>query len=416
MNKNKKEKLIPELRFPEFKEEWNKTSLENIASLIPGYAFKSQKMQKYNGRYQILKMANIYKSSLAIDRSPSFWNDLRESLKKYLLRAGDIVLTLTGTVGKQDYGYSIQIPSSNKFLLNQRLVCLREISRISDHGFLGNYIQTREFLRKFFASSRGGTGNQSNVGIDDLKNIKVNYPTLPEQQKISSFLSLIDRKIELLNKKKELLEIYKKGVMQKIFNRDIRFKDINGNNYPEWEEKRLGEILGERNERSTIKNQYPILTSSKKGIFFQEEYFDKQTASVNNIGYKIIHKGDLTYRSMSDTGSFTFNIQNLAEKGLVSPAYPVLIVNNESIRIFLEHYLNNAPFLLKQIKQLREGGTRLALSTSKFKKLRILLPNKDETKEITKIFQLTDNLNYKNNLTINLAQNFKKGLLQRMFI
>ncbi len=204
--------------------------------------------------------------------------------------------------------------------------------------------------------------------------------------------------------------------MQKIFNRDIRFKDINGNNYPEWEEKRLGEVLEERNERSTTKNQYPILTSSNQGIFFQEEYFDKQTASINNIGYKIIHKGDLTYRSMSDTGSFTFNIQNLIEKGMISPAYPVLIANNESINTFLEHYLNHAPFLLKQIKQLREGGTRFALSVSKFKKLRILLPNEDETKKITKLFQLIDNLNIKNNLEILLVKNFKEGLLQKMFI
>jgi type I restriction enzyme S subunit len=87
-----------------------------------------------------------------------------------------------------------------------------------------------------------GTGQPLITG-GQLKSLKIfTIPSLPEQQKIASFLTAVDKKIEQLTRKKELLEQYKKGVMQKIFSQEIRFKDDNGQDYPDWEEKRLGDV------------------------------------------------------------------------------------------------------------------------------------------------------------------------------
>jgi len=236
-------KNIPALRFKGFAGEWHQQRLADFISFISGYAFDSTKMLNEKGNFQIIKMSNVYKSELQLDRSSSFWNEIDSKTEKFLLRKKDIILTLTGTVGKKDYGYSVAIPEDNKYLLNQRLVCLRSISKVSDGDFINNLAKTSHFLYFFYGESKGGTGNQTNVGIEDLRNIKLNIPSLPEQQKIASFLSAIDEKIRQLSRRKELLEQYKKGVMQQLFSGKLRFKDEKGKAYPKWEEKKIGSVL-----------------------------------------------------------------------------------------------------------------------------------------------------------------------------
>ena len=86
---------------------------------------------------------------------------------------------------------------------------------------------------------------------------------------------------------------------------------------------KLENFLEEVSEKTTQNNQYPVLTSSKNGLFLQDKYFNKQVASKDNTGYKVIRRGEFTYRAMSDTGEFYPNMLECADIGVVSPAYPV---------------------------------------------------------------------------------------------
>ena len=138
---------------------------------------------------------------------------------------------------------------------------------------------------------------------------------------------------------------------------------------------KLKNLLKELSERSTINNQYEVLTSSQNGIVSQTEYFNKQIASVQNIGYKIIRKGQFTYRSMSDTGLFFINRLTAPEIGIVSPAYPVFeIISDDLLPEYLELFFRSTNFQ-HQISTESTGSTRLALKYNKLCDLEINVPS-----------------------------------------
>lgn len=189
---------------------------------------------------------------------------------------------------------------------------------------------------------------QQNLSSDLLSSYKLLYPSKEEQLKIVNFLSLIDEKIETQIKIIDDLILQKKYIIYSLL------EAIQDN-----EKIMLKDLLFDYNVKTTINNEYPVLSSTASGMYLQTEYFNKEAASDNTTGYKIIPRGYCTYRSMSDTGLFTFNIQNLVEKGIVSPAYPVFSANNYSNE-FIILYLNNASYIKKQILELKSGGTRFA--------------------------------------------------------
>lgn len=139
----------------------------------------------------------------------------------------------------------------------------------------------------------------------------------------------------------------------------------------------LGTLIQEISNKTTENNQYEVLTSSQNGIVSQAEYFNKQVASQDNTGYKIIRKGQFTYRSMSDTGKFYINRLTNKDIGIVSPAYPVFeIVSDGVLPEYLELYFNS-DYFQSQIFGKSKGSTRLALKYKKLESLSINLPDLD---------------------------------------
>ncbi|ROH85596.1 hypothetical protein EGI15_23155, partial [Chryseobacterium cucumeris] len=191
---------FPNLRFPGFEEEWEVKKLGDIIEFKAGYAFKSENMLSEKSNYQLLKMSNVYQNELRLDRNASYWENINDKVKEFLLRKGDSVLTLTGTVGKKDFGYSVMINEDDKYLLNQRLVLLREKKGKSINGYISQILLSERFLFYFFAEAKGGTGNQTNVGVEDIKNIQLYFPIIFEQQKIADFLEIIDTRIQTQKK------------------------------------------------------------------------------------------------------------------------------------------------------------------------------------------------------------------------
>lgn len=371
MDKKNKNSNVPNLRFSN-PYKLRKVRLGDICTITGGYAFDSHKM-KQQGEYQIIKMGNLYNGIFDLSRNQSFINAPTKKELEYLIQKNDILITLTGTTNKKDYGYTVQIEKPKKLLLNQRCALIRA-SKVNEK-YLFYLLNSNDFLKQFYASSTGGTGNQTNVSINDMLDFKVYISNENDQLKISNILNALDKKISTQIKIIDDLILQKKYIIYSLL------EAIQDN-----EKIMLKDLLFDYNVKTTINNEYPVLSSTASGMYLQTEYFNKEAASDNTTGYKIIPRGYCTYRSMSDTGLFTFNIQNLVEKGIVSPAYPVFSANNYSNE-FIILYLNNASYIKKQILELKSGGTRFALPFSTLGTLKI--PKLEKEKQLSFIKTIT---------------------------
>ena len=394
---------VPKLRFKEFSDEWEEKKLGEISEVKDG----THDSPKYiEVGFPLITSKNVKKGKVDLSEVNYISKEDYDSInRRSKVSKGDILMGMIGTIGNLAIVDKEDFAIKNVALIKEK----KELKNI----FLIQFLESDIFKKKISLSNEGGT--QKFISLKNIRNFTFFIPQLQEQEKIANFLSSVDKKISLTEEKLELFKKYKKGVMQRIFSQKLRFKDGNGNNYPEWEEKKLGEIIKEHIEKTTINNQYSILSSTNKGIVLQNDYFNKQTASTNNIGYKIVPKDYFTYRSMSDTGEFTFNIQHILEKGIVSPAYPVFNTDSEN-KLFIYYSLNYNNFIKEQILTLKEGGTRYALSYKKLENLFIFLPVLEEQQKISDFLSSIDNKIENMEKELKGLKKFKKGLLQQMFI
>ena len=156
---------------------------------------------------------------------------------------------------------------------------------------------------------------------------------------------------------------------------------------------KIESFLREVCEKTTKNNEYPVLTSSKSGLFLQSDYFNKQVASTDNTGYKIIKKGQFTYRAMSDTGEFYPNMLECVDVGIVSPAYPVFEIFQTDIIIpeYLKYYFKSNAFQ-HAISSFAQGSTRTSVKFNKLKTASIDLPSKQEQTKILRLLKKAETL------------------------
>ena len=235
---------IPELRFNLFDGNWVEKKLGNVLKITSSSrVHKDEWTQKGVPFFRSSDVVASFKGTKNTKAFISF--ELYESL-----------LIKTGGVKKDDLlvtgGGSVGIPfliKSNEplYFKDADLLWIKNTIEISGY-FLYSYFLTQTFRK--YIKSISHVGTIAHYTVIQAKNTPCKFPSLPEQQKIADFLSTADQKIQALTRKKELLEEYKKGVMQQLFKQEIRFKqedrlvpsEVEGSDYPDWEEKRLGEV------------------------------------------------------------------------------------------------------------------------------------------------------------------------------
>ena len=400
--------IVPKLRFSEFKDEWNEKLLSDFTTFSKGKGLSKSDIVK-NGKNPCIRYGELY---------TTYGSTISEAISYTNLDKNNCVLSKKN---------QIIIPSSGETQIDIATAsCV-----LSDDIILGgdlNILTTNEngiFLAYYLSSAKKNDIAQLAQGnsvvhlyAKELATLKINYPSKEEQTKIAEFLSAVDDKISQLSRQLELLNQYKKGVMQKIFSQEIRFKNDNGEDFGEWQTVKLGNYLIKYDKKTTENNQYPVLTSSRNGIFFQKDYFAGQdVSSSDTTGYNIVPFGYFTYRHMSDDLIFKFNINNICENGIVSTLYPVFTVDEKYLNSqFLQTILNEGNEFKNFAIMQKQGGSRTYMYFSKLSELMITIPELKEQEKIAGFLTAIDERINHTTAQLTHTKQWKKGLLQRMFV
>lgn len=312
--------------------------------------------------------------------------------------AGSIILSVrapVGTVGK----------TFQKICLG-RGVCGITSKNIE---FMYQYLLNNENSWRHI--EQGGTFTA--INSDDIKSFPIILPSLPEQKKIADFLSLIDQRIEKQRQLVENLKKYKRGLFFEIFEQKRRFKDGNNKFYPKWEKKSLGTIFKERTERA-IGNEELLSVTINSGVKKRCEVDVKDNSSDDKSKYKKLYPNDIAYNTMRMwQGASGVSLY----EGIVSPAYTV-ITTIIPVKIgFFGYYFK----YIKTIQIFQKFSQGLTSDTWNLKypqlsEIQLLIPNIEEQEKIYETFKFLDDKILLSENTLNLLQDIKKGLLQKMFI
>lgn len=411
-------KLAPELRFSEFTSCWELKTLSNLISHIDsGWSPNCEEKVAEIEEWGILKTTSTtwagYNQN-ANKKLPNFLTP-RTALE---VKAGDILITRAGPVNR--VGVVAFVDNTRaKLMISDKLIRVSK-NENTDGAFLARLISTSKSQKYLNARTSGLAEAQANISQKILSKMPLIVPGLAEQQKIAAFLSAVDNKLTNLRRKRELLEIYKRGLMQQLFSQQIRFKQDDGSDFPDWEEKALNDLA----ERSTIKNaddsiSLVLTNSATKGVVNQQDYFDKDIANANNLeGYYVVEHGDYVYNPRVSVHAPVGPIKkNKIGKGLMSPLYTIFRFKNEK-NTFYEQYFNTTLWhkYMSSVANYGARHDRMNISMADFMNIPLPFPHPDEQEKMVSFLKSVDNKINAVAKQINQLDTFKKGLLQKLFV
>ena len=388
--------LVPKLRFREFKEEWNKYKLNNIVTRI----IRKNKNNESNLPLTISAQYGLVDQITFFNKNVSS-SDLSNY---YLLYNGEFAYNKSYSNG-YPWGTVKKLKLYDNGVLSSLYICF-SINQNMNSDFLEHYFESTKWYYQISQIAVEGARNHGllNIAVDDFFNTKHYFPNIKEQEKIANFLNLLDKKIELQQRKIEALKIYKKGLIQKMYQKNYNNKI------------KMEKILIQKSIRNTNNENYNVYSvSNKDGFILQTEQFkDRIVASEDTKNYKVVEKDDFAYNPAR------INVGSVARmkkdtKGIISPMYICFKCNEEILPEYLEYFFESSKFTYEMNKRL-EGSVRMCLSYESMLNIPIELPNKNEQEEISKILNnLSDKIKLEEEKKIKLNK-LKKGLLQKMFI
>lgn len=396
----------PKLRFPEFTDEWEETVLEKKAYIYDGTHQTPQYVSKGIKFVSVENIHNIYNTDKFISK---------EAYKRYKIKphVDDILMTriTAGVIGD-----TAIISKDEPLAYYVSLALIRKKEKINTY-FLAYNINSDHFKHELHKRIIH-VAFPKKINLGDIGKCKIAFPKESEQQKIADFLSSVDNIIKIKEEEIITLEEQKKGVMHKLFNQEVRFKADDGSKYPEWKERKLNEILIERNQPQKISADAPLLAFTiKEGVINPEDKKSNKRDFLikdkENKKFLLTEYNDIIYNPANL--KFGAIHRNKLGRGVVSPIYAIFYTNEYPT--FIEYVVTDSNFIKRSLKYLE--GTVIKLMTLKpkdFLLMKIKLPSKEEQQKIADCLSAYDESIQIKKDKQEIWKEIKKGLLQQMFV
>lgn len=414
-----RKKLVPALRFKEFEGKWAKMKLASVSDKITdGTHFSPQLYER--GNYKYISSKNIRNGYMILDDVPYVSDEVhKEIYSRCDVQFNDILLTKDGA----STGNVCLNELHEEFSLLSSVAMIRCDAKGSINEYVYQYICSPYGQYEIRSTIAGQAITR--ITLEKLRGYKFSYPNLQEQQKIASFLSGVDEKIQQLTKKKELLEQYKKGVMQQLFSGQLRFKDENGNSYPDWEEKLLGKLIDICSSKRVLQEDWkeegvPFLRTReiinlsnnvgfRTPIFITDELFEEL-----KLKYGVPKSGDILATGVGTIGQLY--IVNQTDKFYFKDGNVIWFKMNKSLDSNYLNQLFKTRFIRKQLNDNASITTVATFTIDGARKTKILYPCSEEQQKIATYLSSIDTKIDSVTNQIMQTQTFKKGLLQQMFV
>lgn len=404
-----KETLMPQLGFGSFTTEWTETKLSNIAErVVQKNKEDNQNVLTISAQHGLVNQVEYFNRSVSANDVTSY----------YLINKNDFAYNKSYSNG-YPMGAIKRLTRYDIGVVSTLYICFRMRDKVLAE-FAEHYFESGKQNIELAKVAQEGARNHGllNIAINDFFSIKLKFPSIEEQSKIACFFQSIDEKINGLQIKIDELVFFKKAAVQKILSKEIQFKDQQGNEYPEWEVIKLGKLTKKTSKKNKDAIPYPIYSiNNKEGFVPQGDQFegmDSNSRGYDISMYKIIEPNTFAYNpARINVGSIGYSgdLNNV----IISSLYVCFKTTQELDDEFLLQYMDSYEFN-KAVLRSVEGGVRDYLFFENFSGIKIPLPTLEEQKKIASFLKNIDQKIIAEKLKLEQAKEWKKGLLQKMFV
>lgn len=404
---------VPKLRFPEFKDSWETKRIGDIGENIIGLTYTPKNVTDEQSCPIVLRSSNIQDNALEFTDIVR----VKSKISEKLFVKEDDILICTRNGSKRLIGKNVLLP---KLEHPATFGAFMSVFRSPQNKFISQLFSTQRFNEQIQVNL-GATINQ--ITTKNLNGFKFNFPSQQEREKIASFLLMIDKKIALLSRQYQLYKSLKKGIIYKIFNQELKFKDEENNPYTPWKEMKLSEILKEHritNDQNQFEEVFSVAKSC--GVVNQISHLGRSFASADISNYKVVFPDDIIY-TKSPTSDFPFGIikQNKTFRtGVVSVLYAVFTPKNKYLGSLLDTYFTVWQNTHNYLKPITRRGAKNTINIGNQEFLDgspIMLPTSEkEQKKIVEFISAVDVKIAVAKSQLELTKKYKQGLLQQMFV